>query len=235
VATKLIRVYFKFATMVEYRTTKSLDAGADKARFVLIDPAQVDGSGSYYNGVLTSNPTIRPVPVAGLWYQAPPPAGAIPPLVTLHFHGGAFVLGGARPAEGGWGPPVMSKHMDCSVLLPQYRLSSSQDQTSCFPAALQDAVTAYAYLLNTLHVHPENVVLSGDSAGANLVVALLRFLGEEGKALPRAALLWGPWVNPARIPTSVPSGMSSTQRCLSFFRPVPPKSCTTVISSLLGT
>lgn len=196
VTTKLIQTWFRFATAVEYRTPKSLQPGADKAQFLLIDSADIDNA--IYTGVLTNDPAIRPGPIAGFWYgdKTPPKCSDMPSLVALHFHGGAFVLGGARPPEGGWGSAVMSKHMDCPVLLVQYRLSSSQEHT-CFPAALQDVVTAYAYVLRVLQVRPENIVLSGDSAGGNLVVALLRYIEENSTLLPlpRAALLWGPWVN----------------------------------------
>jgi acetyl esterase/lipase len=80
----------------------------------------------------------------------------------------------------------------------------ARDPTTAFPAALQDAVTAYMYLLYTLKVRPENIFLSGDSAGGNLAYALLRYLqythGLKGSLdtplpSPRAALLWAPWVN----------------------------------------
>jgi acetyl esterase/lipase len=65
---------------------------------------------------------------------------------------------------------------------------------------LQDAVTAYQYILD-LGIPPSKVVLSGDSAGANLVLALLRYISENGDLLPppAAALLWSPWVNLADI------------------------------------
>lgn len=74
----------------------------------------------------------------------------------------------------------------------------SVEDDAFFPVALQDAVTAYAYVLNTLNVRPENVVISGDSAGGNLALALLPYMHEEGELVlphPRAALLWSPWVD----------------------------------------
>jgi acetyl esterase/lipase len=98
--------------------------------------------------------------------------------------------------ESGWGPEVLAKHMKGPVLQVQYRLSV--EEASYFPAALQDGLTAYAYVLNDLGVAPENVVLSGESAGGNLVLAMIRYITEEGKGvfpLPRAGFLWSPWVN----------------------------------------
>jgi hypothetical protein len=108
----------------------------------------------------------------------------------------AFVLGGARPLEGGWGPELLSHRMACPVLTPQYCLAV-EDHAS-FPATLQDAITAYAHVVHVLGVSTEHVVLSGDSAGGNLALALLRYLHEDARpalALPRAALLWSPWLD----------------------------------------
>ncbi|KAL4970917.1 Alpha/Beta hydrolase protein [Aspergillus stella-maris] len=112
--------------------------------------------------------------------------------------------------ESGWGPTVLSSALSCTVLQPQYRLSVAENAS--FPAALQDAITVYAYVLRTLHVPHEQVILSGDSAGGNLVLAMLRYLGGGSSAaggqkptcrspllpLPRAALLWSPWVDLTR-------------------------------------
>lgn len=47
-------------------------------------------------------------------------------------------------------------------------------------------------------------MLSGDLAGADLVVALVRYLTEEKGVLPlpRASLLWSPWLD-LRTPAEV--------------------------------
>lgn len=68
---------------------------------------------------------------------------------------------------------------------------------------MQDELTAYMYLLGQ-GVSPRDVVLSGDSAGANLVVALVRYLTEEKGflPLPRASLLWSPLLD-LRTPAEV--------------------------------
>ncbi|PQE13336.1 alpha beta hydrolase fold-3 domain containing protein [Rutstroemia sp. NJR-2017a BVV2] len=98
--------------------------------------------------------------------------------------------------ESGWGPEVLSKRMGCPVLQVQYRLAI--EPNSCFPAAVQDGITAYNYVLKTLGVKPENVVLSGESAGGNLVLAMLRYLSTDCKGilpLPRAGLCWSPWLD----------------------------------------
>jgi len=98
--------------------------------------------------------------------------------------------------ESGWGPEVLTRHIKGFVLQPQYRLAS--EEGCCFPAAVQDGLTAYSYVLNVLGVSPKQVILSGESAGGNLVLAILRYLHGEGNGvmpLPRAALLWSPWLD----------------------------------------
>ncbi|KAL2822475.1 Alpha/Beta hydrolase protein [Aspergillus granulosus] len=205
-ATKLLYFFFKFATAIEYCTPKSLEPGAEKARFVLIDPDEISANptcSAPYTGPLTTNPAIKPSKIAAFWYEAaPPPDKAPPPLVVLHFHAGAFVLGGARTEmEAGWGPVTLSKQLGCPVLMPEYRLSNRHDRATAFPAAFQDAVTVYTYILHTLRIAPSNIVLSGDSAGGNIVLALLRYLSDPDLQIthhlppPRAALLWSPWAD----------------------------------------
>ncbi|BCS00925.1 uncharacterized protein AKAW2_51266A [Aspergillus luchuensis] len=84
-------------------------------------------------------------------------------------------------------------------MLPQYRLS--MEENASFPAALKDGITACVYILENLGLEPQNIILSGDLAGGNLVLSMIRYLVEEKKngtealPLPAAALLWSPWLD----------------------------------------
>ncbi|PQE14499.1 alpha beta hydrolase fold-3 domain containing protein [Rutstroemia sp. NJR-2017a BBW] len=187
-------ICWHYTTIVEFHTTKSLQPGSERDRFVVIDPPST--SISFYRGIIGSNPAIQPITIGGVWFTSPPPSGQTPKMVVIHFHGGAYVLGGARQMESGWGPEVLSKRMEYPVLQVQHRLAI--EPNSCFPAAVQDGITAYNYVLKTLGVKPENVVLSGESAGGNLVLAMLRYLSTDCKGilpLPRAGLCWSPWLD----------------------------------------
>jgi acetyl esterase/lipase len=80
----------------------------------------------------------------------------------------------------------------------EYRLSRSAPwpASSPFPAALLDALSGYQYLVNILGFKPQNIVLAGDSAGGNLVLALTRYLRDNpqtGLDLPGGLLLISPW------------------------------------------
>ena len=113
------------------------------------------------------------------------------------------MTGSIDPSYIGYTASLLTTHVSPSVLFSNYRLASSTSDNgpNHFPAQLQDAITAYAYLL-AQGVSAENIILSGDSCGANLVLALLRYIGsaaEDGKAgglpMPKAALLWSPWLD----------------------------------------
>lgn len=87
-----------------------------------------------------------------------------------------------------------------------YRLAGSAGGQP-FPSQLQDAISAYSYILS-LGVPAKNVVLAGESAGGNLVLELLRYLEEWGAeaALPSpgAALLFSPWLDLTIDPWTLP-------------------------------
>ncbi|KAJ5725955.1 uncharacterized protein N7483_007312 [Penicillium malachiteum] len=81
------------------------------------------------------------------------------------------------------------------VLSLQYRLAG---QRNCrFPAQLQDAISAYPYMLHTLRIPSSQIILSGDSSGGNLVLALLRYITQfkNYKLLPapKRIWIWSPW------------------------------------------
>jgi acetyl esterase/lipase len=105
--------------------------------------------------------------------------------VVVYVHGGAFysgTLAGARPVAGN-----VALAGQARVLTIDYRLAPEHP----FPAALEDTLTAYEWLL-TSGVSPEAVVLVGDSAGGTLVLALLVQLRDLGKPLPRGAVCFSP-------------------------------------------
>jgi acetyl esterase/lipase len=189
---------------VQVKTPLPLDPGAEKERFIRIKPAKDDK----YKGPLRSNSDVEPIEIGATWFPAPLNAGNDRSnsniKVILHIHGGAFVVGDGRTKASGYMAKKLLKHTGAThILCPQYRLSSlpASKTSNPFPAALQDSLTSYLYLLNELNVSPKDIVISGDSAGGNLCIALLRYLADYGSDLdiptPSAALLWSPWINPA--------------------------------------
>ncbi|MFC4946246.1 alpha/beta hydrolase fold domain-containing protein [Pseudonocardia sp. GCM10023141] len=130
---------------------------------------------------------VRPVNAGGVPALAVSDA-ADRPLTVLHLHGGAYVGGSAfgfRPLAG-----ALSVATGVGVLVPEYRLAPEHP----FPAAVDDAVHAYEWLLDS-GVPPERITVSGDSAGGGLALSLLMTLKEQQVPLPAQALLLCPWVD----------------------------------------
>ncbi len=113
-------------------------------------------------------------------------AGRTPEL--LYLHGGGYVSGSAfayRPLAGA----IASATGTC-VLVPDYRLAPEHP----FPAAVEDAVAAYRWLLR--NTDPARVVVAGDSSGAGLVLSLLLSAEAEGLPMPAGAVLMCPTSDP---------------------------------------
>ena len=108
---------------------------------------------------------------------------------VLYLHGGAYVLGSPRTHRGL--AAAISRSARAGVLLPEYRLAPEH----AFPAALEDARTAYRWLIEERGIAPVRIAISGDSAGGGLGVALLVSLREEGVPLPACYVGISPWTD----------------------------------------
>lgn len=118
--------------------------------------------------------------------------------VVLYFHGGGFRLGS------------VSSHRDliariaqesgCRVLGINYRLAPEHR----FPAPIEDAVTAYGWLL-AQGLKPGDIAMAGDSAGGNLVLSAMLMLRDRGVPLPVAGVLMSPWTDLAATGASYDS------------------------------
>jgi len=71
-----------------------------------------------------------------------------------------------------------------------------------FPAALEDAVKTYQWLLQQ-QVQPSRIVIAGDSAGGGLTLSTLLALKEKGIPLPAAAICLSPSTDLARTGSSI--------------------------------
>jgi acetyl esterase/lipase len=73
----------------------------------------------------------------------------------------------------------------------QYRKCVTE--ATAFPAPLLDALSAYHYATHELGYAARDIVLAGDSAGGNLVLAVMQTLSKTGQPLPRGVALSSPW------------------------------------------
>jgi monoterpene epsilon-lactone hydrolase len=135
----------------------------------------------------TSEPAgvnFRPSPeVNGLWAEAPGAEGDI-----LYFFGGGFVLGSPETRRKTAGHLALAAK--ARVLVPNYRLAPEHP----FPAAVDDAVRAYRWLLDH-GGEASKTVVAGDSAGGGLAVSTAIALRD--RHLPRCAgiIALSPWAD----------------------------------------
>ena len=135
---------------------------------------------------LPKGTTIEAVPhLNGEWVR--PPEG-VPGRVFYYLHGGGFCAGSclshrafvARAAQA----------TEASGFHLAYRLAPEHP----FPAALDDAVAGYEFLLK-IGISGKQILLAGDSAGGGLVLSLLLRLRDAGRPLPAAGICLSPLVD----------------------------------------
>ncbi|CUH63341.1 Carboxylesterase NlhH [Thalassovita gelatinovora] len=124
--------------------------------------------------------------------QGTDPFGAQPTL--LYLHGGGWIQGSIKTHDGLCGQ--LAKDAGIRVISLDYRLAPEHK----FPAAVNDVLAGYRAL--TLGTGPvaldaSQLVVGGDSAGANLTAALMHDLAVSGDPMPAAQLLIYPAVDAA--------------------------------------
>ncbi|VTZ51854.1 Acetyl-hydrolase [Methylocella tundrae] len=123
--------------------------------------------------------------VPGEWSIAP---GSDATRVLMFFHGGGYCSGSILShrrmvTEAG-------RAAQARTLAVAYRLAPEHP----FPAALDDAWTAWRFLRNQ-GVAAGRIAIGGDSAGGGLAVALINRLRDAGEETPGCAWLVSPWTD----------------------------------------
>jgi len=105
--------------------------------------------------------------------------------VILFLHGGSFNSGSIASHRTLAGNVAFASK--ARALLIDYRLAPEHP----FPAALEDAMAAYEWLL-AQGCAPGQIVVAGDSAGGTLTLALLIHLRDDSRPMPAAAVCLSP-------------------------------------------
>jgi epsilon-lactone hydrolase len=131
-------------------------------------------------GVALHRQTLDGIPVE--WISPP---NAVPHSVVLYLHGGAWVLGWYHNHR------VLAAHIGLAsrsrVVAVDYRLAPEHP----FPASLDDCLAVYRRLIKD-GIAANQMVIAGDSAGANLALAVLFTLRDANETLPAAAVCISP-------------------------------------------
>jgi len=67
--------------------------------------------------------------------------------------------------------------------------------STAHPAPLLDALAGYIYLIHTLKFRPENITITGESAGGHLILLLTRYLVHVNLPIPTTLALSSPWAD----------------------------------------
>jgi acetyl esterase/lipase len=128
------------------------------------------------------------VGVAGVPAEWVTASGADEDRVLLYLHGGGYIIGSVRSHR------VMMARLSQAaasrVLGLEYRLAPENP----FPAAVEDSVAAYRWLLSE-GCDPGKITIGGDSAGGGLTMAVLVALRYLGEPMPAAGICLSPWVD----------------------------------------
>jgi acetyl esterase/lipase len=167
-----------------------------------------------------------PVDAAGVpaeWIEAP---GGSHTRAVLYLHGGGYVIGSIATHRELCGR--IGRAAGARVLAIDYRLAPEHP----FPAAVDDAVAAYGWLLQQ-GLAPEGIAIAGDSAGGGLTAATLVALRDRGARLPAAGILLSPWTDLAMTGESlrtratldplIPGGQGVTSMAQQYLAGADPK------------
>jgi monoterpene epsilon-lactone hydrolase len=124
--------------------------------------------------------------VKGEWLL--PPDASEDKSVIYYLHGGGYVSGSAKTNR-----PItvpLARRLKRRVFALDYRLAPEHR----FPAALEDAVAGYRWLVS-LGINPHLMAVAGDSAGGGLALALVMKLRDLSERLPACVVGISPWTD----------------------------------------
>ena len=141
--------------------------------------------------------------VRGEWIE---PANRLPGAI-LYIHGGGYVACSARTHR-----PVTSALARLTrrrVLSIDYRLAPEHR----FPAAFDDTVSAYRWILREAGSEAGQLVIAGDSAGGGLALATTVAMRDAGMPLPASVVLFSPWTDMEGL---IDAPHPNAERCAMF-------------------
>ncbi len=125
--------------------------------------------------------------------------------IVFYTHGGGYISGSCNDHRVHVAKIV--KGSGIAALLFEYRLAPEYS----FPAALDDTITAYRWLLAQGY-SAQHIVIAGESAGGGLCLAALLAFREKGLPMPAAGVSLSPWTD---LTCSSESYRTKARVCLS--------------------
>lgn len=147
-----------------------------------------DGIGKLMSASYKNQVSVKDVKLGDLNCAMLTPKDEFAGGVILYLHGGGYVAGNLDYAKG-FGS-VLAVKCGIKVLVVEYRLAPEHP----YPAALDDAMDAYGYLLSDGY-EPSRIALCGESAGGGLCYALCQKLRDKGRSMPAGIIAISPWTD----------------------------------------
>src|ERR1700722_19585386 len=116
------------------------------------------------------------------------PEGGDASRLIIYYHGGGFFLFSAHTYR--VTTTNLAHAAGVAVFAPDYRLAPENPA----PAAHDDAFGVYRWALKQGYA-ADKIALSGDSAGGNLALATTVRARNAGMPMPKALLLFSPWLD----------------------------------------
>lgn len=145
-----------------------------------VEPAWRCPSGYLYEMIDTENFTME--------YLRP--ENAVTGRVILQLHGGGYI-GPMKNIYRRFAVKYSKISYGADVLSVDYRVAPEHP----FPAALDDVVWAYRWLIEEKKYNPDHIVVAGDSAGGGLALALCMYLKDHKLPLPGGVIAMSPWTD----------------------------------------
>jgi acetyl esterase/lipase len=174
---KLLKTYYRLQRFF-YRPTGELDVENKRARLEALSKKVKPSNDLQYTAVIADS-------VSAEWVA---PSGSFTDSVILYLHGGIYTRGSINSHR-----PLVANIANAAkarALIIDYRLAPEDP----FPAAVEDAVIAYRWLLAN-NIAPNQIVVAGDSAGGGLTLSMLVALRDAGERLPAGAICLSPWTD----------------------------------------
>ena len=169
-----------------------------------VDVPSVEEQRANYDAMLCANPILAAASIEELiigqcnadWVTVPV---SREDRVIFYLHGGGYVIG-SNVAFREFASRLAQANR-ARVCLLDYRLAPEHP----FPAAVDDAVAAFGWLLDQ-GVDPAGITVAGDSAGGGLTLATLLTLRDAGGPQAACGVCFSPWADLAGTGASAQPG-----------------------------
>jgi monoterpene epsilon-lactone hydrolase len=172
------RVFYLFLKYYNSRSDKN--ATLQQRRVILEDGAR--------NLPMPPNVEVKRTTVGNIAAEWLRPVGTTDNRAVLYLHGGAYTMGSCTTHRALASRIAIASQTP--ALLPEFRLAPEYP----FPAALEDGVAIYRWLIEQ-GISPQKMVVAGDSSGGGLAIALTVLLRDKNVPLPAAITCLSPWAD----------------------------------------